>query len=226
MKELLKKNKEITAIGIFVLLIVTALWLGVLPLIRRIKDKTEKLQEKNVTHEVQRKRANDVSQLKERYEAIEEQESLLGKFIIREEAVDLIQKMEELAEKTNNSIKIEIIENLKDNQLANKKAKDKQAEKSIEDNLPSADYLKMKLDVSGSYNSIVDFVRRLENMEYYNDIVSINLSRAKGERPGTVFSATISPISDFSQISPDEPQMLSVDNSVKAIIEIVFYTKE
>ncbi len=50
--------------------------------------------------------------------------------------------------------------------------------KTVLGSLPSQEYLQMKIELKGDYNSIIKFIDFLENLEYYCDIVAIQMRNA------------------------------------------------
>jgi hypothetical protein len=148
---------------------------------------------------------------------------LSGALLDKNKAVVLIEKIEKLAENTNNKVTITIQD------VANKKTA-KSTEKDTNTliaQLPSADYLQMKINLTGDYSSIVAFIDSLEKFEYYADITEIKINKDEATDSTSqatsnrgLFDVATQPIINDSRIKKN----IANEELLSASLTTVFYT--
>src|SRR3990167_6922313 len=187
-----KKYKEyIVSVLFFVVLILVYIFI-VRPLAAKIGENKEKIKEKE---EIYRKNEDYVKNVLAR----------------QDQVVELVEELEKLAKDTGNEIKIEINEE--------KKEKDKKAKKDEESiKLPSENYLQMKILVYGKYRDIFNFIKKLENINFWNDIISLNITK----RETSQFSRPDN-VSIFENPGGINPSNEQASKNVTAVMEAVFY---
>ena len=163
-------------------------------------------------------------------EIVRQEEGKLNVFFKQENALSLIQKIEELAIETGNDVSIEITaENSNPGKDAAKKAS-KEKDTVVTD-LPGKDFLTMKLSLKGDFNSTMKFVRRVENMDYFSDIISLKISRDSTREE----SVTPTTPSIFQRVDNQgekeetvsgESEEKKYENPLKVIMEVVFYIEK
>ncbi|GBE16494.1 hypothetical protein BMS3Abin15_00315 [bacterium BMS3Abin15] len=216
MKTIWNKYKELIIIIVYVLILAAVFNFVIKPFTKSVNSKIEKVQEKTVDQERRMKKLNELAKLKEQFEMIQREKENIQILVSPNNLVALIEGIEKVAEETNNKVIISAEEKKKSE---NSK---KEKEESLIANLPSENYLKMNILLSGSYNSIVDFIRKVENMRYWSDIISINISNKElsltSRRSGS--SPFISPGG-----ASDEEEKFFETGDISSILEIVFYLK-
>ena len=120
----------------------------------------------------------EISNFERQTTKIETKKEKLQVFVSQNEIINLIKRLEKTAAETGNEAIIEDVE-IK-NEKAKKESKNKKIRKNTEKNkkmfsLPSNNYIKIKINLRGSYNDFINFVRKIENMDYYSDIISLHL---------------------------------------------------
>jgi hypothetical protein len=150
--------------------------------------------------------------MKDGYTAFEQEKNNLEVVLDQNNSVDFIKKMELLAEETGNKISLSI----EDNSNVSKNAKSTETEKNdaedIKDGLPSNKYLLMKVSLEGTYDNFVRFLYRLENLEYYINVLSLNMSKETVE-------------SEKAPEIIDESNPIIKKNVLVSELEIAVYTK-
>ncbi len=204
------------------------LWFGILPLQRTIADQMNRSQEIVVDHAIRDTLVSSLSDVREQKSTAEAQEDRLGSVIAKENIVDVVKVMEDLAKETNNTITIDA----KDTKIAiNTKAKvvkkdNKEVEKTLLESLPSDKQLNIAITITGSYGNIVEFVRKLEAMPYETDVVGISLSvQAASEKPSQTAVNLFSPSMPSPDVSPIEtnPVPANEDLPIRAVLDTVVY---
>jgi hypothetical protein len=213
-------------IGCFIL---AGVWLsfqfGILRLNKMISEKANLIQEKKLDQENRLKRIQELPKLEEQYQLIDKNSSSLEVLVQKEEELKLIETLEKIGDETGNEIKIEIQDTTKNDPAAQKKeaadkAKNSKDQKNDDIISPASDsYLKMNLLLTGSYNNLVDFVKKIESMAYWSDILSVSSAFEKAEaneRSGDIFSSSSTGINN----GMDKKQVL------KTNLMVVFYEEK
>jgi F0F1-type ATP synthase membrane subunit b/b' len=192
MKNFLKKWREILTLGVFLILVGIFVYFLLIPVYKNIIIRRDQIQEELASQELQKKQLTEIPKIKQQYDWLKNEQEKLNVLLKKEDAVLLIEKLEKIANETNNKIKIEIVET---KQLDKKSVaapteevsktatkdtpakaiKTKEVDTTIIGNLPSKDYLEIKIGLVGDYNAMLAFLKKLEKMEYYNDIVSLQI---------------------------------------------------
>jgi Tfp pilus assembly protein PilO len=160
------------------------------PLIGKVNSEADKTQEDMLDRENKNKRIGELPKLKEQFDMVESEENKIQVFLTKDKAVDLIKSLESLADKTGNKISISIDEKTPvaaakkaipvgddtANGDGNNGAKSSKIS-SIVDDLPKLNSLKLKIKLVGHYNDMVNFMTKLENFDYYSDIISISIDQ-------------------------------------------------
>ena len=141
----------------------------------------------------------------------------------------MIEKLEKLADETNNKIAISIAEKVEQQKIP---AKGKTVvDNSIMATLANPNFLQMKISLVGEYNTIMRFVKLLENFEYYNDVVAIQI--VQDDSAGSIAkqnSANIGMLAspfDTSTVKTGEinEEIKDEGKKLKASLDTVFYVK-
>lgn len=230
MKNFLKKYREMFAIFLYVFFVSAIIYFGIMPLYAEIKNRRDQIQEEIAKQEGMKKKLVEIPKIKEQYQKIKSDENKLDVLLSNEETVSLIEKLEKLAQSTENKIKIAITEtnpNSRDVIIAKKnetKAKTEVGKKttSIVEDLPSKDYLQIKITLNGKYNNVIKFMNKLENMQNYSDILSFQIKRSE---ESTASIPTGNPFVSQESVV-DDAQFIQSSNDVSALLDVVFYSKK
>lgn len=184
------------------------------PLVNDIKKNSDDIERGKIDNENNQERISKLQEMKDGYTAFEQEKNNLEVVLDQNNSVDFIQKMELLAEETGNKIGLSI----EDSSDASKNAKSAKAEKNdsedIKAGLPANKYLLMKVSLEGTYDNFMRFLYRLENMDYYLNVLSLNMLKE------TVKAETQS-----------QPEAINKDNAniekniLMSELEIAVYTK-
>lgn len=209
MKNLIKKQREILAIFLYIVLILVLVYVVIIPLLQKITYIKDKIQEEQIKQESNRKHLDELPKFKEQYKMLENVD--LEQYLLdKGNAVSLIEKLETLASQTGNKINIAVQEENK-----NTNVKVKKGEVSIVSDLPSDKYLQLKITLGGDFNSIMKFIKNLENFDYNSDIIMMDIKNRK----------IISNLNSGNPFSSGEQQGNDGDGKVEAILDTVFYSK-
>jgi Tfp pilus assembly protein PilO len=231
MKDFIKKHKIVLILVIYVLLIGAVFYFVIRYFFSSIESNNNKIQETMLDQENKKKRIDELPRLQEQYQMIAMNEGKMTYLLTEDRAVDLIKEVEDLAEKTGNSINIEMLSD-KD-KSAVKQPNNIKKDSNIMDlraSLPGADYLEMNIHLTGEYSNLLNFMKKIENVEYYDDIVSIVISVDDESSK----SDALSPFSSASAVTtnqnPDQQNSnspsLEQKTKINSTIGAVFYLKK
>ena len=148
----------------------------------------------------------------------------------------LIERLEKLAQETNNTIAITIQDapQQKNLPIAPVAAPGTApvSDNALLDSLPSKDYLKLTIMLTGDYNGLFKFISSLESLEYYSDITLINISHLIDNADAN----TVTSSGGSGVLNPFNPKDVStsvtpapakkIGNKLSASLEVVFYSKK
>lgn len=237
MKYFWKKHKTAIVIWVFLLVFPALFYLAFMSVMDRIQAKADSIQEKRIDAELDKAKIDKIPQMEEANEAFEKNKAAVGVILGTEHKVDFIEYMETLAQDTGNKIELKVLsENAGDDPVQSKKSATvaksaaQSGSKSIEDQLPYKQYISMQVNLEGSYSAYLQFLHKLENSNYYTNIISFDLQKvfleketdqAEKKSPNGIF---LSPSNGDDQSQPaDTP---SDDQSIlKSSLNIVVYTE-
>lgn len=216
MEYFFKKYKVCVILAAYFIMILAFYFFVARPMIFGIKNKNNEIQEKIIDQEIKKEKISDIPLMKEQIDMIEENEQKINVSLNKDSVVSLIERLEKISEETGNKIKIELFE--EQLEKTPKKKADNKNEKSLIEKLPSDKYIKMSIKLWGEYGSFLNFLGKLENMEYYSDAVSIKL--AKGDSKNSGGNPFLGSSSTSNNISPEDK------NKIISTIEVVFYIED
>jgi Tfp pilus assembly protein PilO len=237
-----KKYKEyIVTIGIF-LCGVVLVWFIIIPMHHKIQDRMNKSQEVTTDHEIRNEAAGRLSDLREQNNLVMASEHRLDRVISKGSIVDLVKVIESLAKETDNAIVID--DKTHDFSLANankkvkindSKQKENMVEKSLLEILPSDHRLGISIKLTGKYDNIIRFIRKLESMSYETDIIAISLAmqdrdnvKTQASAKGNLFTPSVEPPIVPETDPSAVPVVAPVIDEVKmeAVLDTVVYINE
>ena len=241
MKTFFQKRRELVAIAIYVCVLGAIGYFVVRPLLAKIDMRRDQIQEETATQDDQKKQIAELPSIKEQYLSVQSKGDTLNVLLDKNDAVTLIEDIEQLAQNTQNEVKITISQDDPNSRDAIAAQKDADSQKqpgnpnvSIKDALPSKNYLEMNIAITGQYNNVVNFIEKIENLQYYSDIISFDLKQDDSDTsPVGQSSGTIPVVSPFS--APDQRAAPAVpaptpapatNQKIVATLDVVFYLKQ
>ena len=226
MEEIWKKYKEIVVLFAYMALLAAMYIFVVKPLFLAIEEKKNYSEKMAVDQEIAQKKINDIPEIKEKMEAVNRMREELDVFFNQENALSLIERLESLSVETGNDITIEIIaENGSQTKSDVKKIKGKETVGVVAD-LPGENFLMMRLSLVGGFDSTLDFMRRLENMNYFSDVISLKMS-SYDKSSSISSSGSVGAIFGGDTVGKtEEAEYSNVDkyeNPLRVVLEVVFY---
>ncbi|NTU66916.1 MAG: hypothetical protein HGB08_03265 [Candidatus Moranbacteria bacterium] len=176
MKEFWIKNKLAIVIIAYIALIVPGSYFSAKLLLGKIADTADSIQEGILDDQLRKSKIGDIPRMEEISKNIAQNSDATASIIDESMEIDFIKSLETLADDTGNEITLSVDDPEKDKatQKATTNSKDKQTEKGIKDSLSHSKFISLNIMLSGSYESMVDFVHKLENDRYYVNVISID----------------------------------------------------
>jgi len=228
MKNFFQKQREAIVIASFFAIVAILAYFVIFPLLSNINSVEDKIQEEILKQEIVEQQIRDLPKLEEQYSFLLENEKNIDVLLDKNNAVVLIEKLEKLAQESGNKIEISVQEEqaqsakLQTVQRNSAGLEEKDGKtKTIKDKLPSADYMQIKVVLDGNYNSIVNFIKKLESFEYYSDIVGIQI----GQNESFDEKAMATDLFSSNDASGDKETENTNKEELEASLDIVFYTK-
>ena len=227
MKNFWKKYKVGVVSGIYFLILGIFIYGGIFTLVKQIKNEADEIQKKIIDNEIDNKNLAKIPQLTGDYEIFSAQEKNLDVILQKESEIEFIQSLENLAKETGNEISLKLIEEesaqAKESQKKPTKAKGKE-EEDIRSKLPFENYIAIQLELKGGYPELMKFLKKLENMEYYANVISFDLKKEERQEESNLNNPFVS----FDTISVTEEKKKEENQPkeiLKSLINLVVYIK-
>ncbi|MFA6047192.1 MAG: hypothetical protein WCV59_04590 [Parcubacteria group bacterium] len=231
MKNIWKKHKIKIVAFAYVVAAGFLLYFAVFSIKKEIEDKSDKIQSQILDREIESSRVSAISKMEEDHKYSQENSKALEVLLSREEGVDFIKKMENIAQETGNAISFKV-EEAGDKKDVKKPAPAKKdnAEKTIQESLSYDSYISIQIDLKGDYGGLISFLEKLENTRNYINIISLE---SKTEKEATENSANVKNNQEFGVFSPT-PVTSSAEstaekkekNILHSVVNVVVYTKK
>ncbi len=221
MKNFYKKYKvQVVLVG-YCLLLGIFIYGGILTIVKHIQAEADGIQKKIIDEELNKKSLAKIPQLMSDYAIFSSQEKDLNVIMQKESEVEFIKSLENLAKETGNEISLKLIEE-EDSSIKNVQGKTGtkvEEEKNIPNELPYKNYITIQLELKGKYPELMKFLKKLENMEYAANVVTLELKKEEKrieERSGNPFVD-----SGDAPVSGEKPR----EEILKSLINLIVYIK-
>ena len=237
MKNFFQKQREILAIFFYVLFILALVWVVILPLLGKINNVNDQIQQEAMKQQSNKQRLDDLPKIQAQAEAVEKNQAALDVLLDKNNAVVLIEKLEKLADDSGDKITIAVQDQASAKTLAPAEtpapagAASTPPDNSLVSKLPNQNYLQLKITLDGNLNSIAAFIKSLESFEYYSDIIGLDIKKSDPTAAGAAALAGSGMLSPFDAAgkpiaAPASPTAATVPtDSLSASLDVVFYTK-
>jgi hypothetical protein len=227
MKDFFQIQREGIAIFIYIGAIVVLIYFVVLPLIAYIDRTKNQIQEEYVKQEIKEQQIKELPKIEAQYNVLKNNEKSIDVLLEKDNAIELIKRLEEIAQDSGNDISISIQNSAAQKNTMTVVKDNANIDDGLIKSLPSADYLQIKITLTGDYNAVVKFIHLIENFEYYCDILAIKINQKEEQNKISEIGTKIStnPF-DSNKEKNIEETINSNDNKLEAILDVVFYTKK
>lgn len=225
MKNFWKKYKVGIILVSYSLILGGFIYGGIFTVIQQIENEADEIQKKIIDNEIEDKNLAKVPQLIADYAIFAAEGKNLNVILKKESEIEFIQSLENLAKETGNEISLKLIEEessqAKDSQKKATKAKGKD-EAEISNSLPFENYITIQLELKGGYPGLMKFLQKLENMEYYANVIAFDLKKEENqteEKSSNLFVDS-DVIAASAENKPAENQPKEI---LKSLVSLVVY---
>ncbi|MBU2028380.1 type 4a pilus biogenesis protein PilO [Patescibacteria group bacterium] len=221
MKIFWKKYKVQIVLAGYCLMLGGFIYGGIFTMIKHIRTEADEIQKKIIDDEVAKKNLAKIPQLMNDYTIFSSQEKNLNVILQKESEVEFIKSLENLAKETGNEISLKLIEeegSQSKNAQGKTKAKEKEG-KDIFSGLPYENYITIQLELKGGYPELMRFLKKLENMEYAVNVMTLDLKKEKKQTEERSNNPFID--SGSASISAENPE----GEILKSLINLIVYIR-
>lgn len=222
MKIILAKYKDEIVVIIFGLAFFAAIYFMFVPIISKLRGTSDEIQKKIIDQQIEEARLGNLTQMKDELAKYEKQKSSVAVILEAGSEASFIESLESMAASTGNSVSLKISEASKE---ASGKASgsDKKKAANILTELTYKKYFPIEVNLKGNYQSFINFLHKLENSQYYANVISLNIKKSARDNQ----SAASSGASEIFSSSPSSSSDNSFNESEKldTSINIIVYTK-
>lgn len=219
MKDFWKKYKIYLVILIYLIIVGLVGFFIARPMVLATKEKSDQIQQKVAIQERKEEKLRELPSIRIQFEGAKKQEDKIIISLNKENVVSLVEKLEKISEETGNKINMELKENEDEGKKnSNPPKKSKEEKDVLIEDLPSDKYVKIKIVLYGRYENFLNFMNKVENMEFYSDVVSVAVKRAAESGSGL----SKNPFTGTSEQISEENSLENKDK-VYSQLEIVFY---
>lgn len=225
MKEIWKKYKLWIVLAGYLAFFALAAMLVVAPLKRKASENVDQLQQTEIENEMNKEKTARIPEMEKQQEYFQEKRPLLNGFLDSNNEVDFIRKLEALADETDNKIDLKIEETSPNSEKktasVNNNKKDSQSEEDIVSTLPYPSYTIVNISLEGDYQGLFNFIRKLENFDYYVNVVSLKLQASAAESENNF--AGDSPFmagSEKKEVSKDSKKNQILKSELRAVVYV------
>jgi hypothetical protein len=218
----MKNNSFLTKYKIFItpvillLIFVMGVVLVLRLAIKKLDDNSIAIQKKMVELGIERDKIKELP--KEQFTKVNVHEDELNVLFSEDNIVALVQAIERIAEETGNIISISVKEDSRvTKKVTAKKDVENQKASKLLDGFSEEEYFKIDIDVTGNYGGLIKFLDKFNSLDYYNSIVSFNITSREEEQKIIGRSINID-LNKDDEISEDYNKLI-----LESEISAVFY---
>lgn len=189
-------------------------------LITSIAANSDEIQKMAIDEQMNRAKISKLPEIERNLSDFDSNKNKIDVILDPDAEVAFIKDLELLAEQTGNKISLSVSD---DKSSPAPPVKSKGTDKNdIKSNLPYDSYISMKINLEGSYFSLVNFVHKLENYNYYLKIVSIE---SKKQLPAQTMSNSLD-IFSYASTNNNKSKTASQKEIISSAIGIIIYVKK
>ncbi len=106
MKKFFQKQREVLTVVAYVGFVVLLVCFVIFPLLKKISNVADNAQRDILDHDIVRQRVNEIPRMQQQYQLVEKNENILDVLLDENEAVQLIEELEKIAQDSQNTIVI------------------------------------------------------------------------------------------------------------------------
>ncbi|HHE45795.1 MAG TPA: hypothetical protein ENL05_00370 [Candidatus Moranbacteria bacterium] len=228
MKNIWIKHKLAIIILSYALIIGLAIYFLELPLIKNIKNTSNKIQEKLLDQQIYQNRLSQLPQMEKNIKVWQSQKDSLKTILTSDDEAGFIESLDIIAEQTGNMINLQIGDPVDPKELAKiKRANQSRSnlQKGILDSLTYKNYFPMKINLKGSYIELINFIHKLENFNFYVNVISLDIKKEKVAPDQNTSKAKLLSNNVFRGRSQKNTVNSAQKEILNSDIKVIVYTK-
>jgi hypothetical protein len=183
MKKFFKKHRVWIWSVIYAFLAGGFFYWGIFSLTGNIKMNLDKVQKKALDNEIKQAKIAKIPEIEKKLTQANENEKKLTGLLGKDQEVDFIKKLEALANETKNEIDLKINET---SSLASKSPEKAEVKNVSGIKLLDHKYISFRATLKGDYYGLVNFMKKLENFEYFVNVLSFSSNLEKDNQVRTL----------------------------------------
>lgn len=228
----LEKNKIYLIIGGLLVTWICFIVFAIIPSVRLLGNNFDYVQMKMITLQNNDNKLGKLDSLRNSFEKVNAERSNLDVVFFKDNIVNLVKELELVAQNTGNDITISVDEGVNKKILEVNKNNPNSKENQLLKSLPVENYFTIKISLVGNYNSLIEFVDKLNNLKYYNTIISFNLESKeiivmedksdKSDENRNKISVMNNNVDNGGSFDEEEKKKLVLNSE----LEVIFYSLE
>ena len=199
------------------------------PGVDKLRSDSDRIQEKLIELDIEKEKIDELPKLKNQFLKVNSHEKELDVLFSQDNIIGLVQELEKAAEETSNIISISVEEGtdtiVKANVGKNEKAGDDEKKELLLADFSEEEYFLVDVDVKGTYSELLNFIARINKLNYYNSIINFEIVPSEDDEykknniSGGVISTNDAVAEANNSDIPDESNNAELDSKIK----VVFY---
>lgn len=190
MKELWKDKKFWIVFAAELLFIFLSAYFIFRPLVKGIISKADKIQETKIDRELLSARLSKIGESRNEHQKLASGVSKMDVLLGPEEEVDFFKELEQIAAGARSEVSFKIIEEAKKDVKSTIPTTVLEKEKKeMLDSLSYKNYFILQINLEGDYHGLVNFLHKLENLDHYLTVISIDAQKVKESLAGELAPA-------------------------------------
>ncbi len=176
------KHKIFASFGLFLLIVGVLTFFFIKPTLIEIENLFDSIQKKKLDIQIGKKKTKELPKIQKQFDLVESQKDTLDVLFQENNIVAVIEKLEKIAEDTNNVISVEIEEEseqgkkIKKKQKVEKTGDDENKKEKLLKAFSAKDYFEMKIILLGDYKKALEFINKLDKIVPENNIKSFKMT--------------------------------------------------
>ncbi|MCX6763309.1 MAG: hypothetical protein NTZ97_01055 [Candidatus Moranbacteria bacterium] len=188
MKNFVEKHKVSINISLFFLSWVLVFVFLAYPMIRKIVNDADEMERQRIEEKLNQEKVLKIPEMEQKLSLFKNKETEMKTILEPEKEVAFINSLEAVANETGNKISLKVDDKVQVIKQE-KKTKDEAAKTDILSSLPYNNFILIEVDLEGRYDSLLNFIKKLENFDVPVNVIAINLLKNQESKAMQVFSA-------------------------------------
>jgi len=218
MKSFLTKNEILLSVIVFCLFWIGIFSLVIYPMTSKMISNAEEIESQRVQEELNKEKVLKIPEIEDKMKAFNNEKANIEMILEPEKEIDFINSLEAIAAETGNKLTLKV-----DDKIQTLKQKDGAAEDTgdtaktdILSNLPYNNFFTMEMTIEGRYDSFLNFLNELENLNVSVNMVSLNVAK----------NTNLAGISSPEAMANNQNQpAVQGGETLKSILNLVIYVR-